>query len=262
MNPARASSAVILVREGDGGTEIFMGQRHGRATFASTFVFPGGVLGPEDASVHGHCRGLERRDADRRLAVESGGLDYYSAAIRELFEETGVLLATDADGRWVTEQAAGRPSLADTRRALQAGHVAWTEILSSWGVELATDRLHYVGHWETPVVLSARFSTRFFLAELPPGREPEHDGEELVDSRWLTPTEALELHASGEIELPFPHMKHLEIVAGFSTPESLRDWARERWREPIVRVRPWLMEENGERRFVLPWEPGYADEDG
>ena len=116
-----------------------------------------------------------------------------------------------------------------------------------------------MGHWETPVVLSARFSTRFFLADLPPGQEPKHDGKELIDSRWLTPTEALELHKIGEIELPFPHMKHLQKLASFSTPQELRQWAQERWREPIVKVRPWIIEGAGERKFILPWEPGYPD---
>lgn len=237
-----------------------MGKRHGRATFASAFVFPGGVLGPEDASVHGHCRGLDGTDADRRLSVDSGGLDYYSAAIRELFEETGVLLATRADGNWVAEDAASRVSLADTRRGLYAGEVSWQEVVSRWGVELAADRLHYVGHWETPVALTARFSTRFFLADLPPGQEPEHDGQELIESRWLTPAEALAAHGSGEIDLPFPHMKHLEMLAAFSTPEALRAWARERWQEPVVKVRPWVIEEDGRRRFILPWEPDYPDD--
>ena len=259
MKPARASSAVILVRDSDSGIEIFMGQRHGRATFASTFVFPGGVLGPEDAALDQHCRGLAPGEADKRLAVASGGLEYYSAAIRELFEETGVLLATDASGDWVAEAADGRPSLAETRRNLTADKVDWRELLSGWAIGLATDRLHYVGHWETPLALSHRFSTRFFLADLPPGQTPEHDGEELIDSRWLKAAEALELHHAGEIELPFPHLKHLEVLAEFSQPESLRDWARDRWRDPVVKIRPWLIKENDERKFVLPGDPGYPD---
>ena len=259
MNPARPSSAVILLREEAGDTEVFLGKRHGRATFASTFVFPGGVLEPEDALVHQHCRGVDRSDADRRLSVASGGLDYFSAAIRELFEETGVLLATDTKGEWIAKEADRRVSLSDTRQALYAGELSWAETLSSWSIKLATNQLHYVGHWETPVVLSARFSTRFFLADLPPGQEPKHDGKELIDSRWLTPTEALRLHKIGEIELPFPHMKHLQMLASFSTPQELRHWARERWREPIVKVRPWIIEGDGERKFILPWEPGYPD---
>lgn len=260
MNPARPSAAVILVREAGRGIEVFMGQRHGRATFASTFVFPGGVLGPEDASVHARCRGLDAEEADRRLGVDAGGLDYYSAAIRELFEETGVLLAVDAAGEWVGSEGPGPGPLADTRRRLQTGRLSWPGLLAAQGIELAADRLHYVAHWETPVVLSARFSTRFFLAELPPGQQPVHDGEELIASRWLTPHGALALHRRGEIDLPFPHMKHLERLSRLPTPEALWGWARERWRAPVVKVRPWLIEARGERRFVLPSEPGYPDE--
>ncbi len=253
MNPARASSAVILVREKDGAAEIFLGQRHGRATFASTFVFPGGLVAAQDSAAHAVCRDIDESDADRRLSVDRGGLDFYSAAIRELFEETGVLLATDRAGVLLPD------SPAHLRARLAAGDVTWLEVLSRSGAYLATDQLHYVGHWETPVALSARFSTRFFLAELPAGQEPEHDGEELVDSRWLRPDEALELDRTGAIELPFPHMKQLELLATFDSPGNLRQWARDRWREPVTKIRPWLIEENDRRRFILPGEAGYPD---
>jgi 8-oxo-dGTP pyrophosphatase MutT (NUDIX family) len=259
VEPAKASSAVILIRDKDGDTEIFMGQRHERATFASTFVFPGGLLNPEDTSVHHHCSGLNYSEANERLSLASGGLDYYSAALRELFEETGVLLATDSDGAWVTEKLGRRTSLAETQQNLIAGNLAWSELLSGWGIKLAIDRLHYVGHWETPLALKDRFSTRFFLTDLPSGQKPEHDGEELIDSRWLKPAEALELHKSGEIDLPFPHMKHLETLASLSTPDAQRDWARNRWQEPVTKIRPWLIKENDERRFLLPGEPDYPD---
>ena len=259
MEPAKASSAVILTRDRDGDTEIFMGQRHERATFASTFVFPGGLLNPEDTSAHHHCSGLNHIEVNERLSLASGGLDYYSAALRELFEETCVLLATNSDGSWITEKAEGRTSLAEIRKNLVMGNLAWSELLHSWGIKLAIDHLHYVGYWETPLALKARFSTRFFLTDLPPGQDPEHDGDELVDSRWLKPAEALKLHECGEIELPFPHMKHLEILASLPTPNARRDWARNRWREPVIKIRPWLIKENDERRFLLPGEPDYPD---
>ena len=250
---------MILIRDKDDDTEIFMGQRHGRATFASTFVFPGGLLNPEDKSVHHHCSGLNHSAANERLSLASGGLDYYSAALRELFEEAGVLLATDSNGSWVTDKGDGQTSLAEIRQNLIAGNLVWSKLLSIWNIKLAVNRLHYVGHWETPLALKARFSTRFFLTDLPPGQSPGHDGKELVNSRWLKPAKALELHAAGEIDLPFPHMKHLEILSSLSTPDAQRDWAHNRWREPVTKIRPWLIKKNDERKFLLPGEPDYPD---
>jgi 8-oxo-dGTP pyrophosphatase MutT (NUDIX family) len=259
MKPARPSSAVILIREVRRKIEIFMGQRHERATFASAFVFPGGVISKDDHCVYLRCRGLREDDANQILSVKSGGLDYYSAAIRELFEETGVLLAVDSNNHWASDNVNSCPPLAETRISLRAGKLSWPKLLSNANLNLATNELHYLGHWETPVTLNARFSTRFFLAELPPGQKAQHDGEELVASRWLEPGQALSLHNTGDIELPFPQMKNLEILADFTTPEMLRNWAHNRWREPIERIRPWIQEEQGKRQVILPWEPNYPD---
>jgi len=89
----RPSSTVVLVRAGAGDPEIFMVRRHERSAFGSAHAFPGGVIDPEDTEVHEYCAGLSSADANSRLGVEDGGLDYYSAAVRELFEESGVLLA-------------------------------------------------------------------------------------------------------------------------------------------------------------------------
>ena len=99
-----------------------MGQRHGRAsTFASTFVFPGGVVDADDSLVEQFCLGLEATTADERLSLEEGGLAFFSTAIRELFEETGVLLARDETGEWVGELAS---TLAEQREPLADGSVA------------------------------------------------------------------------------------------------------------------------------------------
>ncbi len=259
MKPARLSSAVILVREVQRKIEIFMGQRHEQATFASAYVFPGGVVSKDDSSIYSYCRGLNEDDANQILSVGSGGLDYYSAAIRELFEETGVLLAVTPNNQWISDKINPYPLLEKTRVNLRAGKLPWSKVLSNANISLATDELYYLGHWETPVTLNARFSTRFFLAELPTGQNAHHDGEELVASKWLKPSEALTLNKTGKIKLPFPQMKQLEILADFSTPENLLSWAHNRWREPIKKVRPWIKEEKGKSQVILPWEPNYPD---
>ena len=88
----RPSSTVVMVRDANGFPEVFMVKRHERSSFGSAFAFPGGVLEPADSDVHANCAGLTESDANRQLDLGSGGLDYFSAAIRELFEESGVLL--------------------------------------------------------------------------------------------------------------------------------------------------------------------------
>ena len=94
---ARRSSTVVLARETGGEPEIFLVQRHAAASFGAAYAFPGGVVDPEDGSVHDYCKGLSSKKADANLGVKGDGLDYYSAAVRELFEEAGVLLANPDD---------------------------------------------------------------------------------------------------------------------------------------------------------------------
>ena len=252
---ALPSATVILIREIGGLVEVFMGQRAKKASWGHTYVFPGGTVTVADEEADARCRGITAKEASNRLRVETGGLEFYSAAIRELLEETGVLLARHAQGDWASLETATK-----LRAALTLGHT-WSQLLLEQDLELAADALHYVGHWETPLTVRPRFSNRFFLAELPPGHEPRHDGRELVDSRWLTPAQGLELGDAREIQLPFPHMKHLEMLAGFSTGKSLLAWARDRHHQGISRVRPWVITEGDKRRFVLPGEPDYPEDD-
>tara|TARA_B100000029_G_scaffold516716_1_gene633202 strand:- start:10414 stop:11202 length:789 start_codon:yes stop_codon:yes gene_type:complete len=260
MKPARPSSAVILIREIKKKIEVFLGQRHKGGTFPSAFVFPGGVLSTEDSLVTSQCNEQNQDAINKLLSVKSDGLKYYSAAIRELFEETGVLLALKSDGKWVSEKTNNfYQQLKKNQKELSSGQMLWSEFVTSSKIILATNKLYYLGHWETPISLKARFTTRFFLAELPPNQKAHHDGDELVDSKWLEPIKALDFHNNGKIELPFPHMKHLETLADFSTPESLRNWALNRARGPIKKVRPWITDEGGKRKFILPWESDYPD---
>lgn len=89
----RPSSTVIVAKDAVADPEIFMVRRHEQSSFGAAHAFPGGVVDAEDSEVHDYCSGLTRADANARIGVEDGGLDFYSAAVRELFEETGVLLA-------------------------------------------------------------------------------------------------------------------------------------------------------------------------
>ena len=174
---ARPSSTVVLVRAAAAEPELFMVRRHAASSFGASYAFPGGVLDSDDATVHEYCKGLGEADADRHLGVRANGLDYYSAAIRELFEESGVLLA---------DLAAVDEDLGEVRDGLNCGAEDWSDFVTRNRLELRCDALHYFAHWITPRALSPRYSTRFFLAEMPAGQHAVHCGGELTDSCWLT----------------------------------------------------------------------------
>ncbi len=259
--PARLSSTVILVRDGDDGPEVLMVQRHERAAFGGAYAFPGGVLSEVDRESHALINGLTSDEANQRFELKHGGLDFYSAAARELFEEIGILLAQDKKGRWASADDAGRGiSLELLRSRLSEGDLSWPALLSETGLVLAANELHYIAHWEAPLHLRQireRFSTRFFLAVLPQGQQPRIDHQELVDSRWLTPARALEKAHEGEMRMIFPTIKSLEQLAKFSNLGALQTWARERWHDGISMVRPIMVEEGGKTRFLVPGDRDY-----
>ncbi|MFQ5634266.1 MAG: NUDIX domain-containing protein [Gammaproteobacteria bacterium] len=256
--PAAPSATVILTRNGENGVEVLLVRRHRATVFGSADAFPGGGLSEADSQVHDRCRGIEAGEANRRLGLASGGLDFYSAAIRELFEETGVLLARrDPDGGSVDADDA---SLQSRRILLVQGGLSWSGFLREQQLALAADELHYVSHWETPLSFRSRFSTRFFVAAAPPAQHVRYDGRELVDGRWVSPARALEMGRNAELKLPFPTMKNLESLADFSSLEELRRWAGRRWQRGVEMIRGVVIECDGRRRVVLPGDPDYPGE--
>ena len=232
--------------------KIFMAQRGEKTHWGGQFVFPGGTVTDEDKAVHVlQHKNMSPKKANARLGIKSGGLDIYSAAIRELAEETGVLLAWKSDDTWTTPE-----NVKEIRVALSAGN-PWNELLSKYDLRLATDTLHYIGHWETPLLANPRFSNRFFLAKTPPNHSARHDGKELINSCWLTAREALRLAANGEIQIPRPHLKHLEMLTDFLTVDSLQSWARAQHQQGITKVRPWIEIKDGRQYVFLPGDPDY-----
>ena len=137
----RPSSTVVLARPGENAPEIFMVKRHKKSSFGSRYAFPGGVLESSDEQVHARSSGISAARANRLLDVDAGGQDYYSAAIRELFEESGVLLA---------KHKLSEKELDAARAALNSGGLAWDVFVAKSGLTLHYDRLHYFSFWITP----------------------------------------------------------------------------------------------------------------
>ena len=255
--PSPAATLVLLRDRPGGGVECLLMRRHLKSKFAAgDFVFPGGKIeaddNPEDAPAW--CRGLDVKDAARRLGLGDAprtALGYWIGAIRETFEEAGLLLATDGPGRPVALDAA---RVAEYRRACQADNRAFWSMVRTEGLRLATDRLVYFAHWITPEEQPLRFDTRFFAAPAPAGQEASGDDYEMTDLKWLTPTEAVDAQRRGEITLRNPTVKNLLLFDGARTTTEALDGVRNR---EVRTIRPRVIMENGERRVLMPGDPGY-----
>ena len=240
-----------------GGVECLLMRRHLKSKFAAgDFVFPGGKIeaddNPEDAVRW--CRGLDVKDAARRLEIEAAprtALGFWIGAIRETFEEAGLLLAVGADGGEVDVAAA---RFVEYRRACQTDNRAFWSMIRAERLLLATDRLVYFAHWITPEEQPLRFDTRFFAAPAPAGQQASGDDFEMTDLKWLTPREAVEAQQRGEISLRNPTVKNLMLFDG------ARDTAHalERLKDRVVTtIRPRVVMQGDERTILMPGDPGY-----
>jgi glyoxylase-like metal-dependent hydrolase (beta-lactamase superfamily II)/8-oxo-dGTP pyrophosphatase MutT (NUDIX family) len=224
----RPAATLLLLRDGSLGPEAFLLQRTKSAAFlAGAHVFPGGALDKADRDIRVLRRvaGISDAEASARLGVEAGGLAYWVAAIRECFEEAGILLAEGEEGGALDARRVA--ALAQYRGLLHAGKLAFHEFLEKERLVLRGADLAYFGHWITAPGRARRFDTRFFLA-LAPGNQPgAHDGTELIDSLWLRPLEALERQARGEMELVFATKNTLADLQRFARAKDAFEHACE-----------------------------------
>ncbi len=247
----RPSSTVVLVRQGStGAPQVLMVQRHaGDIMFGSAYVFPGGLLEPGDSTVHDFCTGLQDPRASALLGVDSGGLDYYSAAIRELFEETGILLG----------RAGSDSDLESSRNSLNDGSLDWDRWVRQAAVTLDCGSLRYFSHWVTPAFLPKRYSTRFFLAECPAGQEGSHDGGELTDLRWMPASEVIAAADAGDMTVHFPTLRTLSSIAQHADIESLKQWAESCPVSGVAPITPRRIRKDGQAELVIPGDEGYPE---
>lgn len=224
----RPAATLLLLRDGSLGPEAFLLQRTQSAAFlAGAHVFPGGALDKSDRDVRVLRRvaGIGDAEASARLGLDSGGLGYWVAAMRECFEEAGILLAEGEDGAPLDAARIG--ALAPYRGLLHAGKLAFHEFLEKEQLLLRGGELAYFGHWITPPARARRFDTRFFLALAPAAQAGAHDGAELIDCVWLRPQEAIEREARGEMQLVFATRNTLADLARFARAKDALEHARE-----------------------------------
>lgn len=213
------------------------------------WAFPGGVVDAHDARVIDACDGLSAAEANRLLDVRNG-LKYFSAAIRELFEETGVLLARGS---------ADSDALRNYRDGLNDASLRWREFVDATDLRLDCAALHYLSYWITPEGMPKRFATRFFVARLPAGQSAEHCGGELTESTWLLPASALDEHERGSLPMIFPTIRTLELLSEFDTVDDVLEEADTLAAAGIEEILPRAVVIDGKRQVLMPGEPGYAD---
>lgn len=220
--PVQPAATVMLVRDCDeyNDLEVFLLRRNVGSVFGGgMFVFPGGRVDPSDrhASAEAACAGLTDATASQVLGLDCGGLAYWIAALRECFEEAGVLLARSiATGEEVHfGDVATHDRHAIARHLIHAGSVSLADFCEAEGLRLMTNEMRYVSHWATPRGSPRRFNTRFFIARNPQGQQPRHDRGETVESLWVRPTVALDRERRGELEMMTPTIASLQFLTQF-----------------------------------------------
>lgn len=255
----RDAATVMLVRDGAGGLEVFMVRRNLSAAFvAGAYVFPGGAV--DDADRHADLAAITAGRSDEaasdRLAVASGGLAFWVAAIRESFEEAGVLLACNRDGQVVSF---ADPVVAERfrvhREAVDRGDLRLVDLCLQEGLVLAVDQIHYFAHWITPEGPPRRYDTRFFVAAAPPEQVPLHDDRETIANLWVRPADALDGHRRGELDLIAPTIRNLQAIGRFDRSADLLAHAQAIGEVPAIQPR--VIEDGGGTRIVLPGDAGY-----
>ncbi|MEQ8301721.1 MAG: NUDIX domain-containing protein [Hyphomonas sp.] len=248
----RLSATVLIIRDGETVPEVLMVKRHYEIDFAAgALVFPGGKANDEDAS----------SDWDPYTDGDFGPVqqDARIAAVREAFEESGLLLARHADKRGPGATLVGpeiSEKLAPHRGAVDRQEESFLELIRDNGLVLALDSLVHFGHWITPEMMPKRFDTHFYLAPAPRDQIAAHDGRETTDAVWLGAQEALDMEVAGKATIIFPtRMNLVKLARSTSVAEAAERFGA----EEVVMVLPYAGKTAaGEPCLFIPEEAGYG----
>ena len=202
--PLRPAATVLLLRDGPQGIEVLMTRRSMSASFApGAYVFPGGGIDAADAQAHSMAK--------RRPTQSNLHLTQAIAAIRESFEELGILFARHADGRWA--------DASDIAAIDRKGPFA--DQCQARGLSLAAEQVFVLAHWITDRDLPRRFDVPFLVARMPEGQTPVADESEQFEPVWVRPQDALERHAAGQFFIIFPTIRTLDRLKAFANVDAI-----------------------------------------
>jgi 8-oxo-dGTP pyrophosphatase MutT (NUDIX family) len=251
--PVRPAASVVMLRDSPEGLEVFLLKRHGLSdSFGGAYVFPGGKVDVGDSGLALH-RNLDRNPVELHAGLGEDALDsttaasLYVAAIREAFEESGVLFAGSAPAKTVAEAS----------RMLGEG-LAFGSVLERLCLQLDTASVVPWSRWITPLVPTVsnkRFDTRFFVSAVPPHQVARHDNHEATESLWIRPRAALAQYWNGDIALAPPQIMSLAHLSHY--PSVLHVLARARQTRPPV-IAPEPFQDGGLRVVCYPGDERHS----
>lgn len=250
---ALPSSTVVMLRDCSGAPELLAVKRRAGDAFGESYAFPGGVVDDDEDLAHEFFTPAQSSAANKRLGVDNG-LSYYSAAVRELFEETGILLVTERSDLTHAQFA----NIQGYRNKVDRGEIPWTSFLRQCALSLSSDVLHYFAHWVTPDEFPKRWSTRFFLARMPADQVATQCGNELTDICWMNAADILAASGNGDMQLPYPTMRILQDFRKMSTIDEMLEWADCKAVELTKTIK---IRHEGKTRLVIKGDPGYPEDD-
>ena len=251
----RQAATVVVLKRDPAGMQVLLMRRAPRAgdIHSGACVFPGGLLDAADAEGGALCSGLDDAQASARLGLPSGGLAYWFAALRECFEEAGLLYADGQDRAHLSAEQLAQ--IATQRDALNRRELSMAAICQRFGIRLAADRIAYLDHWLTPPGVPKRYDTRFFVTEAPELQVASQDDHETDAQLWLTPAEGLARRK--ELKLAPPTYKILELLQRLGDVDAVLAHARALPSVPCIMPR--LATGSQGLRPVMPDEPPYAE---
>lgn len=216
------NAATVLILDERPDLQVLMLKRNARSVFVGDmWVFPGGAVDADDATPQADALVAGRTDDDcsRQLGIESGGIAYWVAVLRETFEEAGVLIARNRDGGAIVEFADPdvKARFAAHRDVVNSTESAFTGIVEGEDLALDGAGVHYVARWITPLGPPRRYDTRFFVTAMPSGQVPLHDDDEAVHHEWVRAADALAASDTGEMVMMTPTLSMLQRLAAFGS---------------------------------------------
>jgi 8-oxo-dGTP pyrophosphatase MutT (NUDIX family) len=223
--PAKPAATIALLRDSPSRMEILLLRRDRSASFVpGAYVFPGGRVDRADWMKKTLARvdGLTPETAADRLGLADTNppaIAYYVAALREAFEETGILIGVGPNSE-APPTAAEDANIEVLRNGLMEGHVSFTEALEQLSCRIDGSSIEYLAHWITPEREPRRFDTRFFAARVQADTKPMFDPREMTDAVWVTPQDAISRNQAGTLPMIFPTISTLQQLADYATAED------------------------------------------